>query len=301
MLEGKRILIFGGGGFIGKNLYKHLQLNSDCNVDIVTHNDCDITDADAVLEMVKLMRPHIIFNLAGIVDRKMIHIHKSMDVNFIGTFNILEAVRKVGFIKTVVMMGSSDEYGTNTVPFNEEQEEKPQSSYAISKSCATNLCRFYSDMVSTNIIVLRPSLVYGPFQDNNMLIPSMMHSYFKNKEFETSSGAQVRDFIYITDLIEAMARVCSLEKWKDVVLNIGSGKPRKVSDVIDIMHNLTPYFKVKKGAIDIRKGELDNHYPNVILSKTLLDWEAKVSLEEGIKKTLEFWKDIYRRGDINVK
>jgi nucleoside-diphosphate-sugar epimerase len=131
--------------------------------------------------------------------------------------------------------------------------------------------------------------VYGPKQDLNRLIPVVINSCKENKNFPCSNGKQFRDFLYIDDLVRAI--FISLNKKKSVgkIINIGSGHPLKIKDVIaKIVHHFRtgrPLF----GTIKLRKEEILRVFPDLENSKKYLNWQSKINFKTGLKKTMNFY------------
>lgn len=279
-------MVTGEHGFVGKHLCKRLKQEGA----IISKNSCDIRNKKKVQKSIEDFRPDIIYHLAAVIDRDIDNIETTFDVNFNGTFNLLESVRKSETVSKIIIMGTSDEYGVNLVPFKENQAENPQTTYAASKVCASYLCRFYSDIIPTSIVILRPFIIYGPGQDNDMLIPSLMRAYFNKKEFIIRSGVQKRDFIYIDDMIEAMIRAALTWK-KSMTINICSGNPSKIIDVVNIMKTLTKNkIKIKEERTTTRVSDSFNRYGDPKLAEKYLNWTAETSLKIGLQNTFNSWK-----------
>ena len=137
-------------------------------------------------------------------------------------------------IKKFIQIGSSIEYGKIQSPQKENKfsKIKLKSVYGQSKLFSTNFLLNLNKKYSFPVTVLRLYLVYGPYQEANRVIPNTILKALKKQKFACSSGKQYRDFLYIDDLISAILKTIKNKKVEGKVLNIGSGKPRKIKQVI---------------------------------------------------------------------
>ena len=141
-------------------------------------------------------------------------------------------------------------------------------------------------------VILRLYQIYGPNQEINRLIPIVISSCLKNKKFNCSSGIQVRDFLYVEDLINLFKKILLSKKKIKKIFNIGSNKPSQVKNVIKMIH-----YKIKKGhpqfgKIPMRKDESLNYYPDLKKIKKTISWRPKVSLSKGLSKTINYYKSV---------
>ena len=140
------------------------------------------------------------------------------------------------------------------------------------------------------VIILRLYLVYGPNQDPNRVIPfTILNSVFK-KEFNCSNGKQFRDFLYIDDLIEGIIRSLKQKNLFGEIINIGQGKPIIIRKLILKISKMIGTGKPKFGKIKLRKDEIIKLYPKIDKIKKLLKWKPKINLDEGLHKTINYYK-----------
>jgi len=304
----KRVLITGAAGFIGSHLTRrlvregarvHILLRKKGAawriadlLELVTVWEADLTDFASLQQRLSGFPAQVIFHLAGHVDvgRSWDPVEPLIKNNIIGTVNLLMALKDAGF-ESFVYPGTSEEYGNAAPPLCETQRESPISPYSFSKLSAAAFCQMAAKTFDLPITVLRLFPTYGPAQQGSMLIPAAIREFLAGREFRMTHGEQRRDFMYVDDAVEAFLRIAAGEKAAGEVFNVGSGMPRKVRDVIDI---ITQYIgtecRVLRGAIPCRKGEGDECYSNNQKIRECTGWAPTVSLEEGLRITVAWYK-----------
>ena len=309
--KGTRVLVTGAGGFIGSHLVKRL-LDEGAQVHILLKKngpiwrikdrldrlviwESDITDLNSLQSILPCSNPQIIFHLAALVD-----VSRSWDLivplvknNILGTINLLMALRRCNF-EVFIHTSSSEEYGDSKSPIREDQRESPISPYSFSKLSSTFFCQMAARTFDLPITIVRLFPTYGPFQEGSMFIPLAIRELLHKKEFKMSQGEQKREFNYVDDIVEAYLKVAFCRNAYGEVLNVGSGIPYKVKDVVEIIKGLVGGdVTVKVGAIPYRKGEGMECFCDNQKIKQLTGWLPKVSLPEGLSLTIEWYKSYY--------
>ena len=299
MKKNKKILIVGGTGFIGYHLAKKcLRKGWDTHslsskkptkkrfLKNVKYILCDISIKRSLKNKLKDKYNYVV-NLGGYVDHS--NIKKTYKSHFLGCKNLSEIFIK-NQISSFIQIGSSSEYGRNKSPQHEKLNCKPTSIYGRSKLLATqHLMNLYYKK-KFPCTVLRLYQVYGPFQDYNRFISFVIKSCIKNDNFPCSHGNQFRDFIYVSDVVDAIMKTLTKEKSNGKIINIGSGKVKKIKNVIEIIRSLVQGGKPEYGIIKLRKDEMVNISPNLKLSKNILNWKPKMSFKKGLNKTIKHIK-----------
>ena len=131
---------------------------------------------------------------------------------------------------------------------------------------------------------------YGPNQKKDRLIPSLIEACLKNNEFPCTEGTQLRDFIFIDDVVGSIFKCYKNEKAKGQIFNIGSGEPKKIRQIINLVKKLVGFGRPKFGKIKVRSDENLKLYPSTSKAKKILNWRPTISLREGILKTVKFYK-----------
>lgn len=308
----RKALVTGHNGFIGKHICKALlsrgwavtglgeTIDYDSNVDSV-YRKLDIRNRLDVANFVREQNPHVIIHLAarrgettGYFD-----IYECFDTNQQGSLSIIEAALEATNLEKFVFLGSCEEYGLADAPFEESKRECPSTTYGLSKLSVTHILQALYRMRNFPSVILRPSIVYGPGQRMGMFLPSLINCLLNGRSFDMSSGGQLRDFVYIDDLIEAIVLAIESANVCGEVINISSFSPVLIKDVAKEVaaqiHNSAVNL-INFGAKKYRIGESMFYCANNSKSKLLLGWVPKTSLKEGIRRTVRWALDA-RLGD----
>ena len=310
MKENKNILITGGAGFIGSNLIRAL-IELDFNISVIGLDNIknskisdlkdkinffqsDLSSKYNLREILKKSNPSIIIHLASLINLKRdINLIETMMKNFETTLNLYNESSNLDELKCIISLGSAEEYGDNSSPFNEKQREAPSSPYSLSKTCVNYLSSYFYRIDNLPITTIRPFVVYGEYQTNNQLIPYIISKCLKNEEIITTTGEQTRDFIYIKDLIRAIIKIIENfdKKLFGETINICTGNEIKIKDaILFIKKETNSNSKINFGALPYRGGENMHFFGSNEKAKLLLNWNPKYSFEEGIKRTINWHK-----------
>jgi nucleoside-diphosphate-sugar epimerase len=226
-----------------------------------------------------------------------------IEANIKGTLNLLRGVIEEKIIlECFVNTGSSEEYGNGPVPFSEDQRERPVSPYSASKVAATYFCQMIYRSMGLPIVTLRPFLVYGPNQDTDMFIPSLIQHCLEGKDFPMTEGDQTREFNYIDDIIEAYFLAASCPQAAGEVINIGNGIEYRIKDVaekiVDMMGNP---IKLLIGALPKRPGEAKHFFCSNEKTREILVWSPKISLDEGLARTITWYRKFFKRFSLGYR
>ncbi len=305
----RRILITGADGFIGSHLTERL-VEYGAIVSILVHNKelknlnkiknnlrniivDDIADK-GVIRLIVNEKPQIIFHLAvdGYVRNSIENPLMVNRINLEGTLNVLEASRALmnnGF-ERLIFSSSCLVYGTKLDPIKESDELKPNNPYAASKAAAELYCYSYFRTYNLPVAIIRPFNTYGPRQTKDV-VPLFIEKAFRNYDITLEGGGlQTRDFNYIDDTIYAFLIMGSNEKAIGEAVNFGSGKDITIKDLAEKIRLYSSSMSKLINAPE-RPGQDIRLCCDNSKAKKLFNWESKVSIEEGLKKTIEWYKE----------
>jgi len=310
-----RILITGGAGFIGSHLCEkytiegHIVLCLDnfmngslSNIrDLLGYRNFKLINGDVrnfdLLEKVARDVDIIIHLAAQIhVDRSILEPRLTCDINVFGTLNILELARRYDISK-VIHTSSSEVYGSaQYVPMDEKHPLNPPHPYGASKVAADRLCNSYIQTYGMDVCVIRPFNTFGPKQKDTGYggVISIFVKRCLNGQppIIYGDGMQTRDYTYIEDLISAYDLVLKYEKSLREPINIGTGKEIKILELANKVIELAgKRGKIKPVHVSPRPGEVRRLVADYSKAKKLLGWEPKYTLDGGLRKFIDWYKN----------
>ena len=314
--RGKKVLVTGAGGFIGSHLAERLaglgaqtrafvRYTSRINwgllealpqgeldkIDVVT---ADLRDTDAVRRAVQGV--DVIFHLAAFtsVPYSFISPREAIETNIIGTLNLLTAARE-NDVKTVVHISTSEVYGTaQYVPIDESHPLQAQSPYSASKIGAEKIAESFYRAYDLPIAIIRPFNACGPRQSGRNIIPTIIVQALTRSKVVLGSLRPTRDFTYVGDEVDAFLKVAESPRAVGEVINIGSSFEISMADLAQRIFSLMGKdMKVVSDPSRLRPlgGEVERLWCDNTKAKEILGWQPRVSLDEALKKTIEWIED----------
>ena len=308
----KRILVTGGLGFIGSNLVDHLISTDEVTVldDLSSGRISNVSRHlnNPKFRIVKgsVLSPRMIdeaiegasavVHLAAVVSvalsiEKPLLVHR---VNAEGTLNVLESCVKHS-VEKVVFVSSAAVYGNDlTPPFREDQRSNPSNLYGATKMAGEAYVKAYSDTHNLKTVTLRLMNVYGPRRSPGPyagVITKFAEAISLGKPLTVyGDGEQTRDFVHVSDAIEAMASALHKDQAIGFTLNIGTGKPTTVSTLAAIFSQLA-----ESGSqithMPARQGEVRASWSNIEKAEQILEYKPKISLGDGIKSFMQWYNN----------
>ena len=294
-----RLLVVGGSGFIGryvvqKALLQDWQVTSiglrlpeiSNKSDEARYVEVDLTQP-RMIENIGDNRFDYVVNLGGYIDHKLFGDggRQALSTHFEGLLNLLEYLDR-STIKRFIQIGSSDEYGNAQAPQHERLREYPISPYSLAKVAATHFLQMLNRSEGFPAVILRLFLTYGPGQDNKRFLPQIIKGCLENRKFPVSEGTQIRDFCYVEDVVEAVFRCFDRPSTNGQIINIGSGEPQKVREIIELVVRLVGSGQPQFGKIRYRKGENMSLFADISFAKEILNWSPKWNFQDGLDKTI---------------
>jgi len=310
-LGGSKVLVTGAGGFIGSHLVERLtelgahvramvRYNSTGSagwldqspvrqdIDVVFSN---VEDRDGVRKAMRGI--DAAFHLAALIGIPYSYDAPDSYVrtNIGGTLNVLQAARdeQVG---RVVHTSTSEVYGSAaSVPMSEEHPLRGQSPYSATKIGADKLAEAFHLSFGLPVVTVRPFNTYGPRQSERAVIPAIVVQVAVSQRLRLGSLRPTRDFTYVTDTVEGFVRAAENDQSIGCVVNLGTGTEVSIGDLAHkIMAKLgrtvtveTEQERVRPAASEVERLCSDNSR-----ARALLDWQPRVSLDEGLGRTIDW-------------
>lgn len=325
-LSGTPVLVTGAGGFIGSHLAERL-VRDGATVRAMVHYNAlgrwgnleltpreilsnieivagDVRDPFFTREAVRGRR--IVFHLASLIAIPYSYAapHSYVATNVVGALNVLEACRAEG-VDRVIHTSTSEAYGTaRYVPIDEAHPLQGQSPYSASKIGADMIAESYWRSFGVPVVTIRPFNTFGPRQSIRAVIPTIITQVLTGTTVRLGSLYPTRDLNYVDDTVEAflaggIAPPCAI----GTVTNIGSGREIGIGDLANLILRLMGReCKIESGdTVRLRPeaSEVERLLCDNTQARTLLGWSPKITLEEGLTHTIEWFKHhhvLYRCG-----
>jgi UDP-glucose 4-epimerase len=315
-LSGKRIVITGGAGFIGTTLARRLVDQNEIVALDNLHRDSlggtslaehpnfrfvqgDVLDDDLLAEVVE-GATHVVHAaaIAG-VDTVIESPVRTMRVNLIGTYNALEAaLRTRETIERLIEFSTSEVFGTYAYKVDEEHVTTQGSvgearwTYAVSKLAGEHLSRAYFDELGLPTVSVRPFNVYGPGQIGGGAIRAFIEASLAGRDLVVhGDGSQIRAWCYVDDMVEAL--LLTLEHPNAVGESFNVGNARSAVTIYDLAQRIKRLTGAPGEIVfqPIHYTDVELRIPNVEKARQLLGFEAEVELDEGLERTIAWYRE----------
>lgn len=309
ILSREKVLITGGAGFIGANLiYKLLLLNCEINLLVrpsanlwrlkfilprLKIHKVDISDKSGLKKIITKINPNAIIHLATYSQyRNQEEFEQMVETNIRGTLNLLTVSKDINY-DVFINTGSSSEYGIKEHPMKETDLLEPVSFYAATKTSATLLCQVFSKEYRKPIVTLRPFSVYGPFEEKDRFIPTIIRAVINNKPIKLTPGKQRRDFICVEDITDIYIKTLSRgRKLSGQILNMGTGIEYTNDEVVQKLFKITnKTVKIEKGKYPKRQWDSSHWVADISKTRKILNWKPKFTLDQGLRYTYNWYKN----------
>ena len=318
--QGKTVLVTGAGGFIGSHLTEKLvdlgakvkafvRYNSRNDwglieflpshikqkIEVITG---DLRDSETTRSV--MINVDIVLHLGALIAIPYSYIHprEVVETNIMGTLNILNAAKEYKPEK-IIHTSTSEVYGTaQYVPIDEKHPLQGQSPYSASKIGADKLAESFYKSYDLPITTLRPFNTYGPRQSARAVIPTIITQALSQNKIFLGSLWPRRDLSYVDDIVDGFIKAVESEKSIGQVINIGSGLEISINDLVNkIISLIGKKVEIVSHSERVRppKSEVERLIADNSKAKKLLNWEPKVSLDEGLGKTIDWFSKFQNR------
>jgi GDP-L-fucose synthase len=298
----RRILVTGGGGFLGGHLVESLRARGAQSIATPRSKEVDLRDPAATLRLFQKERPELVFHLAasvGGIGANRAHPGTFFRDNMAMGLSVLEAARLCGVAK-VVVAGTICAYPKFApVPFREDDlwngyPEETNAPYGVAKKALLVMAQAYRQEFGCNFVMLFPVNLYGP-RDNfdletSHVIPAMIRKFIDAKDRVTlwGDGTPTREFLHVRDAAEALVAAAERYDAGDPV-NVGAGFEISIAELAKKIATLTGY----RGEIIWDKNK-PNGQPRRMLdtsrAKERFGWQARIGFDEGLRETIDWYR-----------
>ena len=278
------------------NLVKNIRL-ADC------WNCIEVIEADlrnrGALEAIRRFDPEVVFHLAAYqhVGQSFGQVEECFDVNAKGTANLLDVCENAA---KFVYIATSEVYGLqDSVPFVESMEPSPLSPYAVTKYAGEMYCRMKQRMGGANsVVILRPFNAFGPYQSTKAIIPELILKCLRGDTIRTTPGEQTREFNFVTNLTDGMILAAQHAGKIDGPMNVAGGEELPIHELVRKIAELTKTrSRIEIGALPYRPNEIWRMRGDASRAREVLGWKPGISLDEGLKITIDWYRDQIERGN----
>jgi len=322
--RGKIVLVTGAGGFIGSHLVERLvaegakvrafvRYNSRGDIGLLNQLSADarkkmeiiggdIRDSSAVLDAAQNV--DLAFHLGALISIPYSYLHprEVAESNFLGTLNILMACRQNETAR-MIHASTSEVYGTaRYAPMDESHPLQGQSPYSASKIGADKLVESFYCAYGLPIVTVRPFNTFGPRQSGRAVVPAIITQALAGETIQLGNLDTRRDFTYVDDTVDGFIKAAEAPGIEGQAFNLGTGQEIRVGELAEkIIQMIGRQVEVKKDVARLRpdKSEVLRLLSDNSLAKQKLKWEPRVTLDEGLARTIEWIRahlDLYQVG-----
>jgi nucleoside-diphosphate-sugar epimerase len=306
-LSGTVVLVTGARGFIGTHLCRRLaevgavvhgvsRQAPTAPADSIAWQACDVSLLEQCRACFTSIKPDFVFHLAGHVSgsRQVAAVAPTFQNNLASAVNLLTLATEVG-CRRIVLAGSLEE------PPPGPEEPVPASPYAAAKSAASAYARMFHAVYQTPAVIARLFMVYGPGQrDLRKLIPYVTLALLRGETPALSSGTRPVDWIYVDDVVEGLLAAAVTPQLDGNAVDLGSGAMVTVREVVERLVRIAgSAIKPAFGAVPDRPME-QVRQADVARVKALTGWSPRTSLQEGLKSTVDWYREELRAGGLET-
>jgi UDP-glucose 4-epimerase len=300
-LLAQKILVTGASGFIGSHLCRRL-CKGGAEVHAISRTRShdtehgvrwwqgDLAEIATVQDLLARVKPHVIFHLAShVVGARDLHaVMPTFRCNLMSTVNLLIVAGQVG-CRRIVVAGSLEE------PEQGDLEAVPCSPYAAAKWAASAYALMFHALYQLPVVILRIFMVYGPAQrDLRKLVPYVILSLLRGEAPKLTSGQRPVDWIYVEDVVEGLLAAAQAPDVEGSTIDIGSGELVPIRAVVErLIQIIDPDVEALFGAVPDRPFE-QVRLADTARSNAMMGWKPTTPLEEGLKRTVDWYKQRLR-------
>ena len=283
------VMITGATGFLGSHLLDEIVARGatviavsrrriESSLPRTTWVQADLSRREEVDRLLRDYRPDTLFHLSSLVDGRQDRslVHPTIQDELLAAVNVMVAASDVG-VRRLVLPGSLEEPDPGAIP---------ASPYAAAKAASTQYARMFNQLFGLSVVHARIFMTYGPGQPDWKLIPSTIRKLLAGQEPTISSPQRAVDWIFVSDVVEGLLRVASMDGIEGRTIDIGSGNLVSIKELVLLLVELCGASVAPTFA-----SESDRRFERVVKANaddaaTVLNWRPQVSLREGLEATV---------------
>ncbi|MDI3464284.1 MAG: UDP-glucose 4-epimerase [Nitrospira sp.] len=294
--RGDRVLVTGASGFLGSHLCQRL-IQCGLEVHAVSRTlegapsenprwwRVDLEDYTVTKNLFENVKPHAVFHLSGqaTADPDIRHVLSTFRSQLLTTVHVLTNASEIG-CRRIILTGSLTE------PQAGQVDSPPSSPYAASKWASNAFGRMFQSLYQTPVVIVRPYMVYGPNQNQKKVIPYSIQSFMRGDQPKLTSGKWRADWIYVDDVIDGFIAAMLAPEIEGLTIDLGTGQlvsvEAMIRQIIEIMGvPIKPQFGMLSGrpCEEVRIADVEH-------ARRVLGWQPKISVYEGLKRTIEWYR-----------
>lgn len=305
-----KVLVTGTTGFIGSHLMPKLLergydvyslqryvtgryvLGQGLGVETVFG---DIREYFAVRRIIHEVQPDVVVHLAAIspVSYSYDHPHEVIETNFLATVNLVEScLREVTHFKHFLFASTSETYGNGSVPKTEDTPQNPNSPYAVSKVACEKYLLYMRDAYGFPVTILRNFNTYGRKDNTHFVVERAIVQMIQGESVRLGDPTTIRDFMYVDDHVDSYLTCLGNDKVMGEILNFCTARAISIGQLVELIKELTNFDgEVIWSTIPRRPLDIAVLVGDYSKARRLLGWAPRFRLEEGLRLTVDFWKN----------
>lgn len=305
MQSPKRLFLTGQSGFVGGAFRRLLETEPYRSRSVLVSSTHPLTlhDKDRLQADFAAARPDWVIHLAAqsFVPRSLTHPRETFEVNLLGTLNVLEALRAIGYCGRFLFIGSGDTYGLvneNDLPVSETHPLDPRSPYAVSKAAAEMLCRQWCRTEGMDIVLARPFNHIGRGQDERFALSGFARQIVEIRHgrrepvIATGDLAVTRDFTDVQDVVDAYLALLDRGARAEVY-NVCSGREYRLRELLDRLLGLAGVkARIVPDPARLRPAEQKRMVGSCCKLMDATGWRPRIDIEQSLKDVLNYWEEM---------
>ena len=304
-----KLMVTGEAGFVGGFIRQAVAAeNNAYNFELIPSPDLELRDADGVVRICAAIAPDYVIHLAAqsFVPASFSNPRETYEINFLGTLNLLQALKLSGFNGRFLFVGSGDTYGLvapEALPLSENSPLKPRNPYAVSKVAAEALCYQWSQTEGMDIVMVRPFNHIGPAQSEQFVVSDFARQVMEIKlgrsgpEIGVGDIDVTRDFTDVRDVVRAYLMLLLCAGNSGEIYNVCSGRECSIREILQRLLALAEVTAdIRQDPARLRASEQRRVYGDYDKLHRATGWQPEIGLEQSLLDNLTYWERKLKNG-----